>query len=210
MKNLSRLGRLWRRSALRRLGLASGGSVAIEAALLLPLGLFAGIGAWELYSYYRAVSVVDRAAFMIANSVAMQRQLVDGGDCDLSDHICTYGALAPDLLQPLGYREGGGLVISLFATQTLADDATPAWEEQQRWQRAYQGSANLARLASRLDPPSGFPQASTGDTMVVVEVFYDYRPFSMSTAFWQSLGGERTIASRVFQRPRFTSLQALQ
>lgn len=196
---------------LARFARARDGSVAVEAALLLPLGIFTALGAWELYSYYRALAVVDRAAFLIANSVAMQRELKDLTTCTAANVVCTYNTLAPDLLEPLDYQNNGALVISLFVTEdaTQSDGATePEWKTTPEWRKLYHGG-NASAVSSALTPPTGFPLAASDDHLVAVEVFYNYTPFAITSGFWQSLGGSKTIVGRAFFRPRFSNLTTL-
>ncbi|WP_168197579.1 TadE/TadG family type IV pilus assembly protein [Brenneria corticis] len=203
---MMRACRRLRQTALWRVGRDCGGAAAVEAALIIPLAVFLIIGAWELYGYFRAAAVVDRTAFMVANSLSMQRELKDGENCTLANDICTYNAIAQDLMTPLDYKSNGGLVISFYAVEDA--DGEAVWKAMpERPPKVYQGSGNSRNPVSRLAPPNGFPQAAVGDTAIVVEAFYYYTPFAIGSTFWQRLGGEREIGSRVFYRPRFSTLR---
>ncbi|MCG8710784.1 pilus assembly protein [Brenneria sp. 4F2] len=205
--------RFWQRciqNTLRRFRRDNRGVVAVEAALIIPIGVFVIIASWEFYQYFRTASVVDRAAFMVANSLSMQRELRDNSDCTLANSVCTYNTIASDLMTPLSYQSNGGMVISLYKVEADDDGKNPAWKTTPEWRRSYKGGANSHDLASRLSPPAGFPTAAINDTVITVEVFYDYTPFVMSSTFWQTLGGERQIVSAVFYRPRFSTLSTLQ
>ncbi|KAA8999456.1 pilus assembly protein [Affinibrenneria salicis] len=194
----------------RRMGRDSRGMVAIEAALVIPLAVFFIIASWELYQYFRTASVVDRTAFMVANSLAMQRDLKDGdSQCTLANAVCTYNAIAADLMTPLDYKSRGGMVISLYEVETDEDGNNPVWKSSPQWQKIYRGGDNSRDLSSRLTPPEGFPDPATNDTVIAVEVVYHYSPFVMGAAFWQALGGEKQVSSRVFYRPRFSALRTL-
>ncbi|MEE3651084.1 MULTISPECIES: TadE/TadG family type IV pilus assembly protein [unclassified Brenneria] len=193
-------------AALWRVGRNCRGVVAIEAALIIPLAVFLIIGAWELYHYFRTAAVVDRAAFMVANSLSMQRELKDGNGCRLADDICTYQTIAPDLMTPLDYQRNGGLVISFYTAEEANGEAV--WQTiPERPSKIFKGSGNSRVPVSRLAPPAGFPQAEVGDAAIVVEVFYHYTPFAIGSTFWRALGAERQIVSRVFYRPRFIPLR---
>src|SRR5690554_1695460 len=127
---------------LRHLWSADNGIAGIEAALIIPLMVFIIVGTMELYHYFRAAAVLDRAAFTLADGVAMQRELFDGGPCDKSDHICTYGAVAQDLLTPLDFSRNGWVIITAFAATEPASGSNPppvTWKHAFEWQRIYAG-----------------------------------------------------------------------
>ncbi|RLM22677.1 hypothetical protein BIY29_11850 [Brenneria alni] len=206
MKGTCSLRRRMAQSILWRVGRDSGGVMAVEAALILPVAVFLIFGALELYGYFRTSAVVERTAFMVANSLSMQRELNDsmGRECRLANDICTYRTIVSDLMTPLDYENHGGIIISLYTT-SLDDSGDTVWKP--KWQRLYKGSGNSPIPVSKLAPPADFPQAaSIGDTTIVVETFYDYVPFVIGSTFWQKLSGERQISSRVFYRPRFSTL----
>lgn len=198
---------------LRRLWSCDDGIAGIEAALIIPLMVFIIVGTMELYHYFRAAAVLDRAAFTLADGVAMQRELFDGGPCDKSDHICTYGAVAQDLLTPLDFSRNGWVIITAFAATEPASGSNPppvTWKHAFEWQRIYAGGDTTgSQPGSMLDSTEGFPPANEDDTLIVVEVFYDFVPFALTSAFWETLGGPRRMYSRAFFRPRFADLREL-
>lgn len=198
---------------LRRLWTDEHGVAGIEAAVVIPLMAFIIVATVELYQYFRAASILDRAVFTLADGVAMQRELFDSGSCDESDSICTYGAIAQDLMTPLDYSRNGWVIISAFAATEPAPGANPppvTWKNTFEWRREYSGTGNSgSQPGSLLDSTQGFPPANDGDTLIVVEVFYDFVPFAISAAFWETLGGPRRIYSRAFYRPRFAELRDL-
>lgn len=189
------------------------GIAGIEAALIIPLMVFIIVGTMELYNYFRAASILDRAAFTLADGVAMQRELFDQGACDNSDDICTYGAIAQDLLTPLNFSANGWIIISAFAATEPEGGTNPppvSWKNSSEWNRRFTGVGNSGSVPdSLLEPSSGFPPANDGDTLIVVEIFYDYEPFALSSAFWETLAGTRRMYSRAFYRPRFAELREL-
>ncbi|MEC5318908.1 hypothetical protein VSX61_08130 [Brenneria populi subsp. brevivirga] len=203
--------RCWRQgiATFRRLRRDSRGVLAVEAALIIPIGVFVIIASWELYQYFRTASVVDRTAFMVANSLSMQRELHDNADCTSANSVCTYNTIASDLMTPLDYSRNGGMVISLYQVSS-DENSAPVWTDAPNcWSRTYKGSANSHSIVSQLTPSTDFPapaSKNTVDTVIAVEVFYDYTPFIISSAFWQALGGEKRIVSEVFYRPRFNAL----
>lgn len=185
------------------------GMVAIEAALIIPLTLFVIIGSWELYQYFRTASVADRTAFLVANSLAMQKTLYNTSDCTSANTLCTYNRIASDLMTPLDYSHHGSMVISLYQVTDTPDGTPPVWKSTPEWQTHYHGSALSTEVVSHLHPPAGFPAPSHHDSLIAVEVSYRYTPFVIGHTFWQSLGGEKLITSTVFYRPRFNTLSTL-
>ncbi len=205
MKNPFARHRSWYRRYRER------GVSGIEAALLLPLGVFMIFGFIELYQYHRTVALLDRVSFTIANSVAMQPELYDRNQCTHSDDVCVYGRIAQDLFQPLDYNSNGKIAISVYATSTPGKGGTVAWKGTPEWQKTFRGTHLTGpSVTSRLSDKSRFPTARVGDTLVIAEVFYDYDPFVISARFWSALGGKRELYSHFFFRPRFSDLQVLQ
>ncbi|WP_397475025.1 TadE/TadG family type IV pilus assembly protein [Pusillimonas sp.] len=200
-------------SGLRRLWRSERGIAGLEAALIIPLMVFIIVGTLELYHYFRAAAILDRAAFTMADGVAMQRELFDGGACDNSDDICTYGAIAQDLLTPLDFSSHGWIIVSAFAATEPSSGSNPppvSWKSGSEWNKRFAGSGTGGTAPdSLLEPSSGFPPANEGDTLIVVEVFYDFEPFALSSAFWEALAGQRRMYSRAFYRPRFAELREL-
>lgn len=183
------------------------GSVAVETALLLPLGIFATIGAWEVYNYYRAAAVVDRTAFMIANSVAMQRELTQRHTL-LANDVCTYAEIMPVLMTPLNYKASDSVEIQLYATQEVPPKSGRyEWINRRVW--SSRDACNQPKNAASQVGAADFPSPTKDDTIVTVEVFYNYTPFSLSSHYWQQLGGEQRLYSRAFFRPRFGDLKVL-
>jgi len=208
----SRLAAQWRHHA-KRFCRSDRGVAAVEAALVLPLMVFIIIGTIEVYQYFRAATILDRTAHTLASGISIQRELLDRGRCTEAIDICTYGAIANDLTTPLDFSERGSVVFSVYAaTEPRGKASQPvSWEKTPTWRRGYGAAAQAqgTQPASRLDPPNGFPNANLGDTVLVVEVFYNFEPFALSAAFWEALGGERRIYSRAFFRPRFSDIREL-
>ncbi len=198
-------GRLWREQ---------GGVAAIEAAIVLPIMIFFMLGITELYQYYRAHAIAERAAFSIADGIAMQPELYDGMPCDLTDHICTYGVIMADLMAPLDYVNDGKLQVRLFAAteQTTGSGnkktTETVWKSTPEWGKLCNGSGACSNFTNTYNGPP-LPAPNNDDTVLVVEVMQNYEPFVMSSKFWQSLGGTREITARTFYRPRFDDLKKL-
>ena len=194
----------------RRNRIRERGAAAIEAALILPVAVFLVFACMELYQYYRAAALLDRVAFTVANGVAMQRELFNHGQCDKSDDICVYGAMAQDLFQPLDYGQRGGLIISAYAATEPDKNSNVTWNTQPEWRMAFKGAGSaMPDPLSKLTGNDEFPPAKVGDTIIIAEAFYDHEPFAISSKMWTALAGTSHMYSRFFFRPRFDDLREL-
>lgn len=198
-------------SQLRALRRAERGIAAVEAALLIPLLAFTLVGFMELYQYHRAAALLDRSAFTLANGISIQRDLYDRGDCSRTTNVCTYHAIAADLMQPLNYRRHGQAIFSVYAATEPSGNNPAEWEKNPEWRRAYKGDSLMPGIADAVTrvQTDDFPPANRGDTIIVVEMFYDHQPFVLSAAFWETLGGQRRLYSRAYFRPRFSDIREL-
>jgi len=186
------------------------GSAALEAALIFPVAVFLIFACMELYQYYRAAALLDRVAFTVADGVAMQRELFNHDQCDKSDDICVYGAMAQDLFRPLDYGRHGGLIISAYAATEPDTNDNVFWNPQPEWRMTFKGSGPaVPDPVSKLADKSAFPPAKVGDTIIVTEAYYEHEPFAMSSAMWTALAGTSQMYSRFFFRPRFDDLRVL-
>lgn len=187
------------------------GAAGVEAAILIPVLVFLIIGFIEVYQYYRAAALMDRTAFNLASGISIQRDLYDKNQCTKSDDICTYNAIAKDLMQPLDFEKNGHATFSVYAATEPNKNSVVQWEKTPKWQKKYRGSnqsINRPEAGTNLDTAQ-FPPANQGDTVIAVELFYDYEPFAISSVFWNALGGEKRLYSRAFFRPRFSDVREL-
>lgn len=197
---------------------AQRGVAALEAVLVLPLMVFIVIGGVEMYMYTRVAAILDRVAFTVANSVSIQQNpLADDTNCTTPGHICTYGTLMPQLMAPLDYANHGAIIISLYATNAPSNGNPPsAWtaitSPNHGWTKTYKG-VNAPAPASRITN-SSLPttlisnNTQTADTVIVVEIFYEYKPFAMSGSFFNLLFNTHQYSHAII-RPRYTDLCTL-
>lgn len=183
------------------------GVAAIEAALVLPVMIFFIFGTIEIYQYFRVAAILDRAAFSVADGIAMQPKLFEGGPCDATDHLCTYGVVVGDLMRPVDYKNGGRMTIRLFDTETNSGGAT-SWRSAPVWSRSCISDGGCSSAADGT-LPAGVPPPAPKDTLVVVQVFQQYAPFVITSKFWSSLGGSTELSTTAFYRPRFEDLKSL-
>ena len=200
---------------MRRFLRADQGVAGVEAAIVLPLMVFFVMGVVELYQYFRTDALMTRAAFSVADGVSMQQDLFDGGPCNLSDHVCTYGALMPDLMRPVDYRHGGSLQIRLLKTEEVTtgsgqnQQTKTVWKTVPEWGKRCDGSG-VCQNFNQAYRGNEVPAPNRNDTIVIVEVFQTFEPFVISARYWSALGGPTTLRAASFYRPRFDDLNALQ
>ncbi|WP_237173984.1 TadE/TadG family type IV pilus assembly protein [Paracandidimonas lactea] len=186
------------------------GTAAVEAAIIFPLAVFLVFACVEMYQYFRSAALLDRAAFSVANGVALQRELFNQGACTQANDICVYGIIAKDVFQPLDFSDGGSMIISAYAATEPDVNGDVTWKSAPEWSATFKGSSpSVTAPVSKLTDTSAFPQVRVGDTIIVAETFYDYEPFAVSGAFWNVLAGTKSMYSRFFFRPRFDDLRVL-
>jgi len=205
-----------RRPVRRRF--AQRGIAALEAVIVLPLMVFIVIGGVEMYMYTRVAAILDRVAFTVANSVSIQQNpLIDDTNCNTPGHVCIYGTLMPQLMSPLDYPDHGAIIISLYATNAPSNGNPPStWtaiaSPNHGWTKTYKG-VNAPTPTSRITNTS-LPttlisnNTQTADTVIVVEVFYEYKPFAMSGAFFKLLFNTHQYSHAII-RPRYIDLCTL-
>lgn len=202
------------RAGARRRRHGRRGVAALEAVIVLPLMVFIIIGGMELYFYTRVISIMDRVAFTLANSISMQPTVSDGGACTSPSQICTYGTIMPTMLTPLDAKDAAA-IISVYATNTPQGGRGPtAWTSlsapNHGWTRTVFRGASAAAPTSRISAanlPAGIISNNlrTADTMIVVEIFYKYEPFAISGAFFDLVFNPQQY-SRSLIRPRYSDL----
>ncbi|WP_277183720.1 TadE/TadG family type IV pilus assembly protein [Caballeronia sp. BR00000012568055] len=196
------LARVWR---------SQRGAAAIEFVLVVPLMMLVLLGFTELYMYMRTVSNLERTAFTLADSIGQMQTVIDTTATDNSNNLGAIWAAAAILAAPSTLSTKGGVVITSVcdaSTSCTTPIATPAqsagagtpmitWQRKAPWNTAAMATQETASNIL----PSTWPFRS-GDTAIVVEVFYTYNPFAMTSAFWKNPPGQMTIYERVYVRQR--------
>ncbi|WP_223958207.1 TadE/TadG family type IV pilus assembly protein [Paraburkholderia sabiae] len=187
------------------------GVVAVETAVLLPVFLLITIGFSEMYMYIRAVSIVERTAFTVADTLGQKSNVIDTNSASSADNLGAYWNAASLIAKPLAIGDFGEVVITSICdktsncpnpTGTAGSTGTPS----AMWQRySPVNGTNPSALSSRLPAslvPANWPFRK-GDSALAVEVFYSFNPFSMSSAIWAGAPGAVTIYEVVYVRPRW-------
>lgn len=193
---------IWRRLAGPR-GLVRGedGGSALEFAIVAPMIMLLGLGAFDTTRVVMLGNKVNRVAANTADMVTRNRTLQDGGE------IATYFDLANNAALPLDLENAGRVFISGI---TNADGTGPrvAW---QRTDPDY-GLNVVSRIGSE-GAAAVLPGDMTvrpGETAVVSEVFYEFTPTIWSTAVWFSEASAIQFYRPAFFRPRFGGLETLE
>ena len=196
------------------------GAVAIEVLVIVPLMLLVLLGFTELYLYMRAASLVEHAAFTLADSIGQMDDIVDDESTTGANSLGALWAAAALLAQPVLLQRDGGVIVTSICDRTTNCGATtsaspspsmlpgaPAiyWQQAAPWTQA--------TMRSQITAGSVLPAAwpfRNGDAAIVVEVFYRYDPFPLLAGLWPGAPGATTIYRRVYARQRVTKGQAMQ
>jgi Flp pilus assembly protein TadG len=200
--NARLLARVWR---------SQRGSAALEFVLIVPLMLLVLLGFTELYLYMRTVSNIERTAFTLADSIGQMQQVIDTTATNNATNLGSLWAAAAVIAQPSSIKGNGGVIITSVcdaSTGCTTPSSTPEqssdagspmimWQRKAPWNT---GAMSTKETATNILPKT-WPFRS-GDSAIVVEVYYTYTPFSMTAPFWNDAPGAQTIYERVYVRQR--------
>lgn len=206
--NKGRRRSTWLRTRLLQVFPREDGIAAIEAAIVLPIMIFFIFASIETYQYFRVLGIMNRAAFSVADAVAMQPKLYEGGSCTLTDHLCTYGVVTTDLMRPLDYAQDGHMALGVYVTETV--DNVTNWVSTPVWSKDCTGAGTCTNTNELDGLPASMPPPKLNDSLLVVKIFQKYEPFVISAGFWSSLGGKVDLSTLAYTRTRFDDLKALQ
>ena len=203
--------RRWRKvlTRCRKLARADGGVAAMEFVILAPVFLLLILGFTELYMYMRAVSAMEHTAFVVADTLGQATSVTDTTSTSATYNLGTMWLAATNVASPLNLQSNGAVVItSICDSSTTCQSGqgagvTTKGTPSLMWQRAapWNQSSMTTKETSASLLPSKWP-FYTGDAAVVVEVFYKYSPFMMTSFFWQGAPGAQTLYERVYVRTR--------
>lgn len=172
------------------------GVAAIEIAVLMPLILLMLVGFVELYGYFRASALVTRTAFTLADSLGQQTKVIDNNDASNAASLAAYWNGAVTMATPLELSGSGAVIV------TVIDDPAGTGKPHLAWQRKSPWSPGAVSQLGAALVPAGYP-FKPQDCVVAVEVFYTYRPFASTSAFWRAAPGNLTLYERAYYRLRF-------
>jgi TadE-like protein len=195
----------------RALARSDRGAVAMEFVIIMPIMLLVLLGFSEVYMYMRAVSIVEHTAFTLADSIGQMPEVINDPSTSSKYNLGAIWSAATVLATPNQLQAQGGVIVTSICDKgTQCGASLPAPESmasgtpEENWQQSAPFNDNTLMktketAASLL--PSTWP-FRTGDSAVVVEVFYKYTPFTMSAVFWTQAPGTQLIYERVYVRPR--------
>lgn len=181
------------------------GIAAIEAALILPLFIFFIVGAVEIYQFFRAQSIVERAAYEIAQSLSLQKEVFNGSQCSKADNLCVYENVAGHLLHPLDFKQHARLELTVLTSNQEEEASEVLWNVEEGWPVVF-GKADVHR-----NPAASFPlePERPEETVLAVELAYDTSHLILTGRMRQLLTGSSTIVSRAYLRTRNDALREL-
>ncbi|WP_345814961.1 pilus assembly protein [Paraburkholderia sp. PREW-6R] len=206
------------RSGVKRFWLSDHGVAGIETAVLVPLILLMMLGFTELYLYLRTISAAERVAFTLADTIGQKPSIANVNNTASANNIGTYWYAADAIARPLDFANRGEVIITSIcdsvsnnctdpdALGKVGDKGVPA----KLWRVVSpKAGANSPNQKSRL--PAGFTPPAwpfySGDSAIAVEVFYQFNPYLMTSAFWADAPGVVTVYEVVYARPRKTVVQ---
>ena len=161
------------------------GNMTVEAAILMPILLMTFVGLYSVFDGFRQQSVDQRAAYTLSDMLSRETDLIDD----------TYIDNAYKMLRFLANTQDSNvrMRISVVSYNEFQDRYTIEWSE-------VRGGTYKSYLTKDVkDWHDILPIMADGDQLILVETQVDYIPpvgFGL---------GKRTISTRVFNRPRFTS-----
>jgi len=188
------------------------GAVAMEFVIVVPMMLLLLLGFTEMYLYMRAVSLVEHTAFTLADSIGQMPQVINDSSTTNSNNLGSIWSAATLLAAPNTLQGQGGVILTSICdsttkpcgtsaplTQSMAS-GTPSiyWQAKAPWTQ----SGMTSKITSTNILPPTWPFRN-GDSAIVVEIFYSYNPFSMTSTFWANAPGTQTIYERVYVRQRY-------
>ncbi|MGI4858572.1 MAG: TadE/TadG family type IV pilus assembly protein [Janthinobacterium lividum] len=207
------------RALLRRLLRTDRGSVSVELALITPLIMLIMLGFSEMYLYMRAVSSVEHTAFTLADSIGQMSEVINDQTTTSPNNLGAIWSAAALIAAPSKLQSSGGVVVTSICDATTVPCGTAAaqstsltalgtpqiyWQAQAPWNA--KGAGTKETTLSLL--PTSWPFRS-GDSAIVVEVFYVFDPFSLTRGLWTAAPGTQTIYRRVYVRQRSGGTLAL-
>jgi Flp pilus assembly protein TadG len=179
---------------VRALARCSGGNVAVEFALAVPVLLFLMLGSAEMARFVLLHQKMDRVATTISDLVARAETITES---QLDDIFTAVGQVAnPFDLAALG------VVFVSSVTNADGTGATIAW--QRSGGGAYSASSQLGTEGDPPNLPADF-QVREGETAIISEVYYDFTPFLS-----ELIVAPQVVYRNAHHRPRLGTLETIE
>jgi len=192
------------------------GVVALEFVILAPAAMITLIAAVALYTYLRSTTELDRVTFTIGNLVTQQASLIDDSTDTNTGDLGVYWNLAPMVGSPLDMKANGTVIITDIYDSCTGTCSVPT--KSVGWQRSTAGLAGWTRTDGSKIAPNGvlasLPSAlpfNVGDSVMVIEVYYHYTPWSALNLLWKNAPSSSTpLYDVMFIHPRYGNPNPLQ
>lgn len=202
------------RHALTHLIHCRRGVAAIEAALVIPFMFLILFGFYEGYSYVRAVALVERAVYSVADMTSRQRSaLIDCSQATNALNLEVYMVAANKIMSPLALDKGDGEVI-ISAIDAPSGKAVVRWQRRSTFET--EGAKSVVGSQGKyatLPDTNLTPTSDAGDTLIVAEVFFNYTPFAVTKRLIPTSGAilpvKVTISRQAYFHARTAALNAL-
>lgn len=168
---------------LRRFARAERGNMTVEAAILMPILLTTFVGLYSVFDGFRAQTVNQRAAYTISDMLSRETQLIDDTYIDNAYAMTLFLAGVQD--------SNVRMRVSVISYDEDDDEYTVEWSEVRGAGYSVYDTDDVHDWHDIL------PIMVDGEQTILVETSITYVPV---------LGfglGERSIDTRVFNRPRF-------
>lgn len=176
----------------RRLWHDRSGVSALEFALVLPILAVLAVGTIEFGRLILLTQKLQNSGFILADLAARDRTL---SEAQIANIFLALG----NVIQPFEFAHSGTAILS--GVGATAPDETII-----NWQRAGAGSfaqpSQLGAPGEAAALPEGLTMAD-GETIIVAEVFYDYRPIFGLTA------SPRVLRRAAYFKPRLGTLDSI-
>lgn len=157
------------------------GTVAVEAAIILPLLMWSYMAMYIFFDAYQTRSSTEKAAFTISDILSRETTAID----------TTYLANMRSLFDMLSESDSAtGLRVSVISWSVVSDDYELEWSHTQGAFASLSADA-LNSLSERL------PTMADGETLILVETYSTYEP-ALNVGL-----GDQQVSTFIFTRPRF-------
>ncbi|SDD59384.1 TadE/TadG family type IV pilus assembly protein [Paraburkholderia lycopersici] len=190
----------------------SRGAAALEVVIIVPVMVLMLFGFTEVYLYLRAVSMVEHAAFALANSLGQMPNVTDASGTASANNLGSLWADANWLASPDTLAANGNVIVTSICDKSPSENncgwnvvGTPSLSSGTPaicWQAE---ASSIADMASKITPSNVLPSTwpfYQGDAALVIEVFYRYTPFPLLSTFWPGAPGSTVLYRRVYTRQR--------
>ena len=184
-ENPSALTGIWRRDQR--------GNVAVEFALIVPILIVLFLGTAEVTRYVLAVQKMNRVSSSVSDLVARADGISESALNDIFN-------AASSIASPFDFETEGRIIVSSIANPSGSQEIVS-------WQRLSPGSLVVS---SKFGTEGGNAdldddvQLRQGETMIVVETFFDFEPVVGETYV-----PEQQVYTNAFNRPRIQTLEEI-